>query len=36
MLFILKLVVVMSEGSFRLGVLSECPPLSLFNMLLAT
>ncbi len=33
--FILKHVVVVGEGSCKLGVLSRGPPLSLFDMLLA-
>jgi hypothetical protein len=32
---ILRCVVVVGEGSYRLGVLLEGPPLSLFDMLLA-
>jgi hypothetical protein len=35
MVFILKCVVAVSEGSYRLGILSGGPPLSLFDMLLA-
>jgi hypothetical protein len=34
-IFILKWVVVVNEGSSMLGLLSRGPPLSLFNMLLA-
>jgi hypothetical protein len=33
---ILKHVVVIGEGSFKLGVISRGPPLSLFDMFLAT
>jgi hypothetical protein len=32
--FILKCVIVVGEGFFRLGVLSRGPPLSLFDMFL--
>jgi hypothetical protein len=31
---ILRCVVVVGEGLFRLNILSNCPPLSLFDMLL--
>ncbi len=34
--FILRCVVAVDEGMSRLGILSEGPPLSLFDMLLAT
>jgi len=32
----LRRVVVIGEGSFRLGILSTGPPFSLFDMLLVT
>jgi hypothetical protein len=33
---ILRCVVAIDEGSFRLGILSRVPPLSLFDMLIKT
>jgi hypothetical protein len=36
MVFILKRVAAIGEGSCKLSVLSGVPPLSLFDMLLAT
>jgi hypothetical protein len=35
-IFVLRCAVAVGEGSFRLGLLSEGPPISLFDMLLKT